>query len=640
MLHRRTSNETTEVNITASTTQTQGNGALLSHVNEVETVANDNDTVTLFAAQIGGEDITIINNSKNILQIFPASGDDLGNGTNIAMTLGTKMQVIFYPLNASIWARTQTNPANVINITTVAEWDALFVAGVRTVTDDLSIHFFIKVPANTNRFIITGAAGRMHFSGNGRSGVGNIYSGTGDFLTVTTGAGFECRQECDLESSSTGKLMNMSGGGICILESMSIVGWTDLGTFSDGIFFWNAVDWISIVKGITLVNPFVAVSRNSAEFGVPMSSPAYIYSNRNLNTLAVFDSLLYTALPAGVPAFDIGLTTAKSTPIYTRLVQVGTGDLFKVTSVTNATINSIADTSPSTGTITAMASNGLGGTTVSSTTTYFEDEELTLSGTTSYNGTFYIFNVVTGVSFDIAKAFVADDATGSVTSIRRALTLTGGHGITTGNSLKIINTNFYNGFVIAIQVVSDVITVNGDATFVATETGAIERNVSLDQTDQRVIAENNFGFPDSRTLSFGAVNSNTTLTSISDGSYSSINLNGFTDSGISERFRLVNATLGIWKYIAPEPFNGFLSGSLSAIKTGSTANYRFAMSTNSVAPTFATANYVPMEVKTTKINIAIEFSVSLTNNDTIQLMSAGDGTANDLTVTDVIFGIK
>jgi len=73
--------------ITASTTQTQGQQPLTSEVNEVSTCANANDTVTLPSA-IAGLWVTIINNGAQTLQVFPASGDDLGAGVDTATTIG------------------------------------------------------------------------------------------------------------------------------------------------------------------------------------------------------------------------------------------------------------------------------------------------------------------------------------------------------------------------------------------------------------------------------------------------------------------------------------------------------------------------------------------------------------------------
>lgn len=51
------------------------------------------------------------------------------------------------------------------------------------------------------------------------------------------------------------------------------------------------------------------------------------------------------------------------------------------------------------------------------------------------------------------------------------------------------------------------------------------------------------------------------------------------------------------------------------------------------------ANYIPMEVKTTKVVIPLLFSAQLRPGDTIQLKAAGDGTAQTLTVTDLGFGV-
>ena len=73
------SERSAQAGITASTTQTQGQQTLAADVNQVSTVANNDDVVTLPAA-FPGEEITIINDGLNTLQIFPATGDDLGTG--------------------------------------------------------------------------------------------------------------------------------------------------------------------------------------------------------------------------------------------------------------------------------------------------------------------------------------------------------------------------------------------------------------------------------------------------------------------------------------------------------------------------------------------------------------------------------
>ena len=93
----------TNSGLTASTTQTQGQGALTAAINEVSIVANDDDTVTLFAATTGAI-ITIINNGANTLQIFPASGDDLGSGVNVAQSLEANEDVVYVAYDSTNWS--------------------------------------------------------------------------------------------------------------------------------------------------------------------------------------------------------------------------------------------------------------------------------------------------------------------------------------------------------------------------------------------------------------------------------------------------------------------------------------------------------------------------------------------------------
>ena len=92
----------TVAGITASTTQSQGQGALTADVNEVSTVANTNDTVTLPAASKGSI-CMVINNGANTLQIFPASGDNLGAGVDTATTLAASNNVTYKSYDATNW---------------------------------------------------------------------------------------------------------------------------------------------------------------------------------------------------------------------------------------------------------------------------------------------------------------------------------------------------------------------------------------------------------------------------------------------------------------------------------------------------------------------------------------------------------
>lgn len=89
--------------LTASTTQTQGQQQLNSAViNQVATVANANDVVTLTGAAAGRVRI-IINDGANTLQIFPAAGDDLGQGSNTSTTLAAGSTVMFVAYDSTNW---------------------------------------------------------------------------------------------------------------------------------------------------------------------------------------------------------------------------------------------------------------------------------------------------------------------------------------------------------------------------------------------------------------------------------------------------------------------------------------------------------------------------------------------------------
>ncbi len=88
--------------ITASTSQSQGNGSLSAQINEISVVTNPNDTVTLPTA-IKGLEITLINQGANILQIFPASGDDLGLGTDNPTTLEPNKSIEYIAYDDDNW---------------------------------------------------------------------------------------------------------------------------------------------------------------------------------------------------------------------------------------------------------------------------------------------------------------------------------------------------------------------------------------------------------------------------------------------------------------------------------------------------------------------------------------------------------
>jgi hypothetical protein len=89
--------------ITAGTTQTQGQGALTSDINEVSVCANANDVVTLPSA-VAGYRVTVANNGAQVLQVFPASGDQfLGGAVDASTTVNAAAIKSWVAVTATLW---------------------------------------------------------------------------------------------------------------------------------------------------------------------------------------------------------------------------------------------------------------------------------------------------------------------------------------------------------------------------------------------------------------------------------------------------------------------------------------------------------------------------------------------------------
>lgn len=94
--------KSTTAGITATNPGIQGDSPLTTDINEVSIVGAGSDAVTLPTAQAGLE-IFIINNGANVLEIWPASGDDLGAGVDTATTLAAGSNVTFVSYNDTNW---------------------------------------------------------------------------------------------------------------------------------------------------------------------------------------------------------------------------------------------------------------------------------------------------------------------------------------------------------------------------------------------------------------------------------------------------------------------------------------------------------------------------------------------------------
>ncbi len=125
----------TQVNITASVTQTQGQMQIASSYVHVLNVANPDDVITLYPANTGaGENVFIMNRGANRLQVFPNGADeidDLGNGVSVTVEPGHVLYLFMYQ-NAQ-WLRVTYDQTlaglDDMDLTGAADNDLLFRSG-------------------------------------------------------------------------------------------------------------------------------------------------------------------------------------------------------------------------------------------------------------------------------------------------------------------------------------------------------------------------------------------------------------------------------------------------------------------------------------------------------------------------------
>lgn len=473
------------------------------------------------------------------------------------------------------WMKRSVNPSSIVEVNSVADFEELAVASVITINADLI--FEIKVPIVTSVSIVVASAAQLILSGVSRE-IGITYIGSGDFIS---GTGSVDIHNVALINGATSNFIDLtldSPNSVVLIDNVSLIGWSSLGSFTNGNVFISATAFISVGAGFTFTNTVALGVFRSSLLGVPFGTTLFTVDSNINRTLGDFADLNVIALTSAGSVLDLAGTSNHDARFIISTVNVVAGDLFRQSVLTDADFTAVADGTIGDGSITAQADNGSGGTTHSSATVYFNGELVEITGTSFYDGEFTIFNVVAGVSFDTVTAFVSNEATGVVATERLTVTLDGGHGIGSGDSLKIINSNFYNSFYTALNVVTNTLTINGN--FVGTGTGAIEHDLSLDQSDVRVLASNNPGFTDSKYLACGFVNDNMTANgAIVNGVFTDIIFGTVGDAMIAsstmERWRLVDEINSTFEYFGHEPFDGLITYDFTVESSGGAVDFRF-----------------------------------------------------------------
>ena len=106
--------------LTAGTTQTQAGGlALTSIINDVTTVANADDTVVLPTAA-ADDRITVYNNGANVMRIYPAVSDNLGEGVDTFTTIDPGEFGVFTAKDTTNWLSVISTPSNGVTLHTTS----------------------------------------------------------------------------------------------------------------------------------------------------------------------------------------------------------------------------------------------------------------------------------------------------------------------------------------------------------------------------------------------------------------------------------------------------------------------------------------------------------------------------------------
>ena len=365
---------------------------------------------------------------------------------------------------------------------------------------------------------------------------------------------------------------------------------------------------------------------------------------------SIFD--VQSLLPQGsVVADDVGgsLNTGESmfkldaginllARVALQSINLTKGALFVDSTGVTGTFTAVTDVSVASTIVTSIAdSSGLARFNFTVGPTLFVGQVVTLAGFTDpLNVLFNLQHTITVVGvgfFEVAIAFGADETgtftsdvveiteTATAASDDLGITLTTTDGAEYDRNARVFNKTT-NAFYINLP-------------FGGTRAGTWTTK-TLDQTNRHVSVKDSPLFSESNTFVDVRVKANTTVTSVSDGVYAAVD---FTSQPMAlelgELFKVTDADAGIVTYTGLDDINVRINWHFWSTKSGSEQDYQGTISTNSAIPTFATAPSSPLQVKSSKAISSVTQIIPMVTDDTFQLMVAGVGTGDDLTVTDV-----
>ena len=521
--------------------------------------------------------------------------------------------------------------------------------GGGVITVDSGRYIFKDNYTSANRFSF-GSGTSLEFLTEASFNAKVTYTGDGTFFTGVSHLGFNLNSMDIVLAGNNNQLFDLTGVVDDETVRFVFMTFTGTGTRTVGRFTFSAlgrlVEFTSIghIDGVTWDNCVFGLVQNCNFLGANTGSNAILNITGSLFFAFVSDT--------------VGVATGPSESVFFIEPTIGTFPTLNI----RATINLPGSVGTyfkagSTGAITAFADASFSAINITGVTVsgpfarfafspgpaLFANQVLTTANfaTGTYNDVGFIDVTGTGffelrsVATGLPIGFVIDEMNVGDFSGDTATVTSAAHGQGNGQILSIEDTiNFNRGYTI-YNALTNTFRIDLPSAFPGVETAGTWNTGSLTQTDKKVDVSQSGQQQDSMNVAFGGMNANAGATTIASAdTYQAMDFNTMVLDPTTEGWTLIDPLAGIFRYDGLNPVTGSLIASITVVKSGATRIFRFTDSKNGAIPVFATAAYVPIEVKATQVSGTLIRPISVVPGDTIQVMGAEEGNTDAVTVTD------
>jgi len=474
---------------------------------------------------------------------------------------------------------------------------------------------------------------------------GNLltFTGTGVFFTGSGPASSISLFNLNLLCTGDGATVISYSDGFCEIERSTVTmagadgtGKTIANISNNVTFFVRDDAFFGFDNGITVTDVLAILIRDVNFISSGFGASGIFRVLGRLGLAATFETLAFVTGPAQSAFFiepDVG-----TFPIgVDRCFLFGFGTYFESGTTGNITLFTDVTPAPTVLVSTVGDFNGLAQFNCDASHGYQVGSRIIHSAFTNYaNANQTVSVIISATSYLTGEANNSDDTGATVASIVEVTSVA--HLQTNGTALLISGTIDYNtGFTIS-NVMPDTFEIN--AFFVTGEIVGTWDTGSLTETDPRVNVINSGAQKESMNVAYGEMNGNVTDTVVpTAATYQAMNLSGIVTNLDTERWTLIDAVAGVFRYDGITPYTGDLTAVISATKMGGMQNYRFTNSIDGAIPVFATQPFVPMEVKSTKVAATLIKPNFINPGQTVQVMVASETSTDNVRITDFTIAI-